>query len=155
MTDLLLKHNILNEMSSAFNNQAIPANEKLPSVSEDSTLKWRGLLNNTYASKEKEAAAAISGRKRSGEDFKEAIAEAVEEKMEAPDYSEAATDSLSKNSSMVTDTLLGVTSSDTDNATKPAVDKRANKARGKPLLDKSDRSLRSNRNGTGKFLGPY
>lgn len=40
---------ILSSMSSAFNNSE---KNKVVSLEQDSTLKWRGLLNNTYASKE-------------------------------------------------------------------------------------------------------
>lgn len=42
---------ILTQMSSAFNNQS-SEKTKVVSLTDDTTLKWRGLLNNTYASKE-------------------------------------------------------------------------------------------------------
>lgn len=70
MTDLM-KHNILDQMSSAFNKEAIPDSEKL-TLNEDATLKWRGLLNNTYAAKDKDGR---DMRKRSTGSVSKATAE--------------------------------------------------------------------------------
>lgn len=158
-------------MSSAFNNQALPSNEKLPSVNEDTTLKWRGLLHNTYASKSDKDSLGREMRKRSSS-VKEKATDIV-----ASDTVESNASDLQQNtlaiektsemsetkSSMVIDTPTTTTSTKNSMAAdnngtsalptdKPTtVDKKSSTrlTRSKPLLDKSDRSLRSNRTNNG------